>query len=73
MPLIPINTTNISSLPSNIPHISIIKMIAGVWGPVNPTDKPTVPKAEANSNIALCKSQFRNKVMRPVPIKKIIK
>ena len=64
---IPINTTKISNLPKSIPIISIIKMIFDAVGEVIPIDNHTVPNAEANSNIALCKSQLAKKDNNPVP------
>ena len=54
---IPIKMIKISNLPRSIPSISITKVAVLVDGPVIPIDKPTVPSAEANSNIASVREQ----------------
>lgn len=42
--------TQISRRPNSIANISVHNIIAGAIGDVTPTDNPTVPKADANSN-----------------------
>ncbi|MPN14827.1 hypothetical protein SDC9_162156 [bioreactor metagenome] len=57
----------ISSLPNNMPNISTINVADPVVGVVRPMDNPTVPKAEANSNIASIREQPAVTVMSNVP------
>ena len=64
---IPIKMIKISNLPKIIPSISITKVAVLVDGPVIPIDKPTVPSAEANSNIASVREQFAVKVNNSDP------
>ena len=45
----PMNTTKNSSRPKSIPIIWGQRSVAGVEGPVIPSDRPTVPCVEANS------------------------
>ena len=59
----------ISNRPKSIPAISTIKAKAGVAGPVMPIDNPTVPNAEAKSNIASINEQFAVSINKNVPIR----
>lgn len=47
----------ISNLPKSIPIISTISVRLFVVGPVNPMERPTVPREDANSNIASLSEQ----------------
>ena len=66
---IPASRMKISKRPRSMPAISTIKASAGVAGPVMPIDNPTVPSAEAKSNIASINVQFAVSISRNVPPK----
>ena len=61
----------ISSLPKIIPAISTSNAALPVAGPVSPIDSPTVPRAEANSNIASPREHPAVMVNRKAPVQKI--
>ena len=63
----PTITIKISSLPKIIPAISINNTALPVPGPVSPIDRPTVPRDEANSNIASSSEQWQASVSAIVP------
>lgn len=45
-----IKITQISNRPNSIPRISVYKIIDGVVAEVIPMERPTVPRADENSN-----------------------
>ena len=63
----PVRMIKISRRPIIIPIISTIRVALPVAGPVRPRERPTVPSAEANSNMASVKPQPAVSVSANVP------